>query len=214
MNATFDLDRAARMLYDAQGRSFDAVSRAWTYVRSAEHVVHGERVDVVGAATWLQRESGHPLRVPVGVVGPREATTAQLSAALRVGERLADCGFVVVCGGRGGVMQAVCEGVKRVGGTSLGLLPEAEPAFANHYVDIVLATGMGEGRNALIACASFCLIAIGDSYGTLSEVALGRQYGRLVVGLEGAPQVEGVVHVDSTHEAIERVAAAALGVEA
>ena len=212
--ATFDLDRPARALYDAQGRSFDAVTRAWTYVRSAEHVAHGERLDVVGAATWLQRDSGHPLRVPVGVIGPREATTAQLAAALRVGERLADCGFFVVCGGRGGVMQAVCEGVKRVGGTSIGLLPDTEPAYANHYVDIVLATGMGEGRNALIACASFCLVAIGNSYGTLSEVALARQYGKLVLGLEGAPQVEGVVHVGSTHEAVERVAAAALGVDA
>ena len=212
MNVTFDLDRAGHALYDAEGRSFDAMTRTWTFVRTAEHVGKGETVDVVGAATWLQRESEHPLRVPIGVIGPREATTAQLATAMRVGELLADCGLLVVCGGRGGVMQAVCEGVKRVGGTSIGILADTTAGFANHYVSIVLATGIGEARNALIARASFSLIAIGNSFGTLSEVALGRRYGKLVVGLEGAAQVDGVVHVATPQEAVARVAAAVLGV--
>lgn len=213
MNAMFDLDRAGHALYDASGRSFDAVTRSWTFVRSAEHVARGEVLDVIGAATWLQRESEHPLRVPIGVIGPREATTAQLSAALRVGELLADCGLLVVCGGRGGVMQAVCEGVKRVGGMSIGLLPDTEAAFANHYVSVVLATGIGEARNALLARSAFALIAIGNSFGTLSEVALGRQFGKRVIGLEGAADVEGVVHVATPREAVAQVAAAVLGVE-
>jgi len=213
MNVTFDLDRAGHALYAVDGRSFDAMTRTWTFVRTAEHVGKGESVDVIGAATWLQRESEHPLRVPIGVIGPREASTEQLTAAMRVGELLADCGFLVVCGGRGGVMQAACEGVARVGGTSIGLLPDTEPGFANHYVSVVLATGIGEARNALIARASFSLIAIGDSYGTLSEVALGRQFGKLVVGLAGAAQVHGVVHVATPQEAVARVAAAVLGVD-
>jgi uncharacterized protein (TIGR00725 family) len=212
MNVTFDLDRAGHALYDAEGRSFDAMTRTWTFVRTAEHVGKGEAVDVVGAATWLQRESEHPLRVPIGVIGPREATTAQLATAMRVGELLADCGLLVVCGGRGGVMQAVCEGVARVGGTSIGLLADTEAAFANHYVSVVLATGIGEARNALIARASFGLIAIGNSFGTLSEVALGRKYGKLVVGLEGAAEVDGVIHVATPQEAVARVAGAVLGV--
>ena len=212
MNVTFDLDRAGHALYDAEGRSFDAMTRAWTFVRTAEHVAKGETVDVIGAATWLQRESEHPLRVPIGVIGPREATTAQLATAMRVGELLADCGLLVLCGGRGGVMQAVCEGVARVGGTSIGILADTEAAFANHYVSVVLATGIGEARNALIARASFSLVAIGNSFGTLSEVALGRRYGKLVVGLEGAAQVDGVVHVATPQEAVARVAEAVLGV--
>ena len=67
-------------------------------------------------------------------------------------------------------------------------------------------------RNALIARASFGLIAIGNSFGTLSEVALGRKYGKLVIGMEGAAEVEGVVHVATPREAVERMAGAALGV--
>ncbi len=69
-----------------------------------------------------------------------------------------------------------------------------------------LATGIGEARNALIARASLCLVAIGDSYGTLSEVALGRQFGKRVFGLAGAANVDGVEHVATAGEAIDRVA--------
>ena len=109
-------------------------------------------------------------------------------------------------------MQAVCEGVARVGGLALGLLPEADSSNANPFVGVAIATGIGEARNALIARASFCLIAIGDSFGTLSEVALARQFGKLVIGLEGAADVEGVQHVGSAREAVERTAEAILGV--
>ena len=154
--------------------------------------------------------SVHPLRIPVGVIGTREASAAQLKAALDVGELLAECGFIVVCGGKQGVMQAVCEGVARNGGTSIGLLPDSDPSQANHYVSVALATGIGEARNALIARASLCLIAIGDSFGTLSEVALGRHFGKRVFGLEGAARIDGVEHVADAREAVTRVAETAL----
>jgi uncharacterized protein (TIGR00725 family) len=111
-------------------------------------------------------------------------------------------------------MQSVCEGVKRVGGTSIGILPDPDPSHANPFVDVILATGIGEARNALVARAAFCLIAIGNSFGTLSEVALGRQFGKLVVGVEGAAQVDGVLHVANARAAVEAVAAALLNVAA
>ncbi|MFO1312384.1 MAG: TIGR00725 family protein [Burkholderiales bacterium] len=212
MTGTFDLDRGARELYDASGRRFDAATRTWTFVRSAEKAANCEAVDIGGAVAWLNRESGHPLRVPVGVIGPREASAAQLRAALRVGELLADRGLMVICGGRQGVMQAVSEGVARVGGLSIGLLPGPDTAEANHFVSVAIATGIGEARNALIARAAFAIICIGDSYGTLSEVALGRQFGKLVVGLEGAARVDGVVHAATPEEAVDLIAEAVLAV--
>ncbi|MEO9162592.1 MAG: hypothetical protein ABI349_09385, partial [Casimicrobiaceae bacterium] len=73
-----------------------------------------------------------------------------------------------------------------------------------------IATGIGEARNALIARASLCLVAIGNSFGTLSEVALGRQFDKLVIGLEGAAHVDGVRHVEGPHQALEYVAEFAL----
>ncbi len=206
MSDTFRLDRQRGVLLDAAGRRFDPVARQWKPAGPMRRSDSLETVDAIAAVTWLQRDSGHPLRVPIGVIGPREATDGQLAAALEVGELLGDCGLTVICGGRQGVMQAVCEGVARVGGLSIGLLPETDPTAANPYVGVAIATGIGEARNALIARASFCLIAIGDSLGTLSEVALGRQFGKVVIGIEGAASVEGVQHVGGAMEAVETVA--------
>jgi uncharacterized protein (TIGR00725 family) len=212
MSGIFRLNRARDTLLDSTGRRFDPATRRWESAGTTSRSEALEEVDAIAAVTWLQRESGHPLRVPIGVIGPREATGAQLVAALAVGELLGDCHLTAICGGRQGVMQAVCEGVARVGGLSIGLLPEPDPAAANAFVSVAIATGIGEARNALIARASFCLIAIGDSFGTLSEVALGRQFGKIVIGLEGAAEMEGVQHVHTAREAVAMAAEAILGV--
>src|SRR5439155_17651671 len=146
MSATFRLDRTRAALFDATGRCFDPTQRRWLGVTPvvSDKV---EVLDALAAVTWLERESGSWLRVPIGVIGPREATDAQLAAALEVGELLGDCRLTVICGGRQGVMQAVCEGVARVGGLSIGLLPETDPVAANPYVGVAIATGIGEARN-------------------------------------------------------------------
>jgi uncharacterized protein (TIGR00725 family) len=157
-----------------------------------------------------QAESATRLRSPIGVIGPREATAAQLAAAELVGAGLAEMGLTVICGGRQGVMEATCRGVAAAGGISIGLLPEPDPAAANPFVTIVVATGIGEARNALIARAAHCLVAIGDSHGTLSEVALGLQFGKTVIGLAGAARLPGVQLVDDAAAALDAVARAVL----
>jgi uncharacterized protein (TIGR00725 family) len=210
MSATFRLARGRSLLLDVAGRCFDPVARDWKAVMPSD-LGPGEALDAIAAVAWLQRESGNPLRVPVGVIGPRDATTPQLTAAIEVGELLGDCRITVICGGRGGVMQAVCEGVARVGGLSVGLLPETDAAVANRFVGVPIATGIGEARNALIARASLCLVAVGNSHGTLSEVALSRHFGKLVVGLADAARVEGVRHVDDASAALVLVAQFAAG---
>jgi uncharacterized protein (TIGR00725 family) len=203
MSLPYRLDRLRTYLYDANGQLFDPVSRCWNV---AGGPASGEDVDAITAATWLQRQSGAPIRIPIGVIGPREATPKQLEAAEAVGRGLGTMGFVVICGGRQGVMEAVCRGVEDAGGLSIGMLPETDPWAANPHVGVVIATGIGEARNALIARSAFCLVAIGDSFGTLSEVALGRHFGKRIIGLEGAASVEGVVHVGSVQDALEEVA--------
>jgi len=114
-------------------------------------------------------------------------------------------GYAVLCGGREGVMEAVCRGVTARGGIAVGLTPDADAALANPYAAIVLATGIGEARNAIIARASFCLIAVGDSHGTLSEVALGLHFGKTVIGLAGAAQLAGVEPAATVDDALSRV---------
>lgn len=202
LNSLFDLSASRR---------FDPIGRTWT---PAREIPEGSDASMVAAITWLQRRSGHPLRQPVAVIGPRDASVDQMTTAEGLGHALATIGFSVVCGGKQGIMQAVCRGVASAGGLSIGLLPETEADHANPFVTIPIATGIGEARNVLVARAGFCLVCVGDSYGTLSEVALGLQFGRPVIGLCGAPQVEGVHHLADEKAAVDAVAAVALGLDA
>jgi len=90
---------------------------------------------------------------------------------------------VLLCGGLGGVMAAAARGARQAGGLTVGILPGNDPAAANPDIDVALATGMGEMRNALIVRAAGAIIAIGGGWGTLSEIALARRIETPVVGL-------------------------------
>ena len=207
MNATLSVDRGGQRLLRAEGLAYDVASGRWIATPPAA----GEPIDAAAAMRWLAAECGVRWRVPVGVIGPRDVDAERYALAERVGAGLAELRLPVLCGGRGGVMEAVCKGAASAGGLAIGLLPEADPSLANAHAGIVIATGIGEARNALIARASLCLVAIGDSYGTLSEVALGRQFGKRVIGLAGAARVEGVEHVASADDALQLVAETVLG---
>src|SRR5438309_227477 len=106
------------------------------------------------------------------------------AGAEAVGRELARRGAVVVCGGLGGVMEAVCRGAKLEGGLTVGILPGDDRGAANPYVDVAVPTGMGEARNALVVRAADVVIAVGGEFGTLSEIALALRTGRTVVGID------------------------------
>ncbi len=165
----------------------------------------GARGRRVSATEAFAAMAGAPAlkRLVVGVIGPRDAADAQRLAAEAVGEGLGAAGVTLICGGMSGVMEAVCKGFARAGGTPIGILPGISPAEANPYVGVPLPTGLSEGRNAVIARAARALIAIGASHGTLSEVAFGLHFGTTVIGLADAPRVEGVVHVARPGDAVE-----------
>uniref|UniRef100_A0A7C1FT32 TIGR00725 family protein n=1 Tax=Thermomicrobium roseum TaxID=500 RepID=A0A7C1FT32_THERO len=123
----------------------------------------------------------------VAVCGPNEATVEESMVAERLGELLARAGVTVVCGGRGGVMAAVCRGAKRGGGATIGILPGTNPREANEWVDYPICTGLGEARNAVVVASGQVVIAIGGGLGTLSEIALALKLGRPVITLHSWP---------------------------
>ena len=82
-----------------------------------------------------------------------------------------------------GVMVAACRGAKSAGGTTVGILPGADHSAANRWVDVVIPTGLGEARNALVVRSAAAVIAVGGEYGTLSEVALALRLGTPVIGI-------------------------------
>ncbi len=121
--------------------------------------------------------------IAVAVVGPGECSAEEERIAEDLGRRLAEAGALVVTGGLGGVMAAACRGARSAGGTTVGLLPGESRAEANRWVSVAVPTGLGEGRNLLVARAADVLVAVGGEYGTLSEIALALKLGRPVVGL-------------------------------
>jgi hypothetical protein len=135
------------------------------------------------------------------VVGPGDADPQAEAAAEAVGRELARRGAVLVCGGLGGAMAAACRGAKDAGGTTVGILPGSDRSAANRHVDVALATGLGEARNALVVRVADALVAVGGGYGTLSEIALALRTGKPVAGLD-TWEIEGVVRADSAAEAV------------
>ncbi len=123
-----------------------------------------------------------------------------------MGRELARAGAVLVCGGGSGVMAAACRGAKAEAGTTLGILPGSDRSAANAWVDVAVATGLGEMRNALVVRAVDAVIAVAGGYGTLSEIALALRDGVPVVGL-GTWEIEGVVEASSAADAVARALA-------
>lgn len=103
-------------------------------------------------------------------------------------------------------MEAACRGAKAGGGVTVGILPGADRAEANPYVDVAVATGLGEARNVLVVRAVDVLVAVGGGHGTLSEIALALKAGKRVIGLD-TWAIEGVEPAGS----VDRAVAAALG---
>jgi hypothetical protein len=130
--------------------------------------------------------------------------------AEEVGRLLAGEGATVICGGLGGVMEAVARGAGQAGGTVIGILPGLSPEEANPHCTHAIATGVGQARNLAVVASGDVAIAVGGEWGTLSEIGHARSMGRTVVALrswslsgrgsmEAAP---GVVPADTPEEAV------------
>ncbi len=137
----------------------------------------------------------------VAVIGAGSADKELLIMAEEVGRLIALNGAILVCGGLGGVMEAAAKGANTGGGITVGILPGLEKSTANTYINVPVATGLGEIRNALIVRSADALIAIGGGYGTLSEIAFGLKTGKTVIGI-GTWDIKGIIRADSAEDAV------------
>lgn len=149
----------------------------------------------------------------ISVIGAAEGEQEVLELAEEVGRLLAEAGAVVICGGRGGVMEAASRGATEAGGVAIGVLPGSDPNEANEHVAHVVATGVGQARNLAVVGSGEAVIAVDGHWGTLSEIAFARKLGKPVVALRSwslqhrADEHLGIVEVDTPEEAVK----AALG---
>ncbi len=140
----------------------------------------------------------------VSVIGGHKCDDPTRLLAEQIGQVAAQMQAVVVCGGLGGIMEAACRGAKKAGGLTVGIIPGEDKKEANRFVDIVIPTGMGYSRNALVAAAGDVIVALAGEYGTLSEISFALIQGKAVYGFESW-DIPGVKKLESVDELKERL---------
>ena len=140
------------------------------------------------------------MAIQVAVIGSGREHEAR---AEEVGRLLAERGCTVVTGGLGEVMAAAARGAKEAGGTTIGILPGENRADANEWIDHAVVTGIGHARNLAVAASGDAVIAVGGSWGTLTEVGFAMRLGRRVVALASRWELDGVERAATPAEAVE-----------
>ena len=138
----------------------------------------------------------------IGVIGAADASEEEKRTSEEVGVLIAKKDCFLLCGGMGGVMEAACRGAKSAGGTTIGILPGPEVSSANRFIDIPIVTGMGEARNVIVAKSSHSIIAIGGSFGTLSEISFALKSGIPVIGLDTWDVSEEIIKCETPEQAV------------
>jgi uncharacterized protein (TIGR00725 family) len=143
----------------------------------------------------------------VSVIGGGRVTDDEAATAEALGRELAERGHKLVCGGRGGVMEAACRGASEAGGHTIGILPTERRVDANRYVDTAIATGMGNARNVLVVVNGDAVVAVDGGTGTLSKLGHALDFGKPVAGLEThrIEGADGIDHVDTPAAAVDSV---------
>lgn len=151
----------------------------------------------------------------ISVIGEGDARPEIEDLAEQVGIELARRGHAVVCGGLGGVMEAVCRGAKSAGGSTIGILSGDDPKSANPWVDVPICTGMGQARNVIVVRTGRAVIAVGGAYGTLSEIGHALSDGIPVIGLKtwamsrSGRDDDGVIVASDAEDAVKKAIQAA-----
>lgn len=143
---------------------------------------------------------------------------AHIDEARSIGAFIARKGWVLVTGGKGGIMEAASRGASENRGIVIAILPEPSMESANPYCSVVIPTGIGYARNMVNVLSGDVVIAIGGKAGTLSEIAYAWQFGKPVIActfaegwsrrLEGAPVDDrggAIFFAGSTEEVFRRL---------
>lgn len=141
-------------------------------------------------------------KTTIAVVGAATAQAELGDQAFAVGCAIANHGATLICGGRGGVMEAAARGARSVGGHTIGVLPSYDRADANQHVEFAIATGMGQARNVIVVASADAVIALKGEGGTLSEIGLAIKLGRPVVALDSWAELQQINHANDPAEAV------------
>ncbi len=117
----------------------------------------------------------------VAVFGPANCRAVErlYDDAERLGTLLVQAGFAVVTGGYDGVMEAASKGARAAGGAAIGITAEvyfAKGREANEYLTREIRVKSATDRLMELLDLPDAWCAIGNSTGTLAEVAIAWDY--------------------------------------
>lgn len=118
------------------------------------------------------------------IIGSHKCSQELKNTAYAVGSEIALNKYTLICGGKDGVMEAVCRGAKDNNGLTVGILPEEIHHNGNKYLDIIIPSGIGYSRNYIVQNSGAAIIMIGGEFGTLSELAYALSHGKTVIALK------------------------------
>ena len=141
-------------------------------------------------------------RQVVAVIGAGDAPPAVCKLAFALGREIARRGAVLLNGGRTGVMESAAAGARKEGGHTIGILPGYDRRAANRYVEFVIATGIGEARNAVIVASADAVIALAGEGGTLAEIGFAKKFKKPIVTLDSWPEIDGLRRAETPVDAV------------
>ena len=131
------------------------------------------QIGVIGSAGWEE----YPNKKPDKKI---------FEFAYETGKLIAEKNAVLICGGKGGIMEEACRGAKEKDGITAGVVSGNERNKTNKYVDVEVVSGMVNcGEEAIIISMCDGIMAIGGGSGTLQEIATAYRNKKPVVALNG-----------------------------
>ncbi len=115
------------------------------------------------------------------IIGNSDADKDVSKIAYDLGRAVAERGFVLITGGKTGVMESASKGAMESGGIVVGILPGTGFDEANRFCDIVLPSGIGYARNLTNVLAGDLVISVGGGAGTLCELTYAWKFNRRIV---------------------------------
>ena len=141
-------------------------------------------------------------RLVVAVIGAGDAPRAVCKLAFEVGREIARAGAVLLNGGRTGVMESAAAGAREEGGHTIGIIPGYDRQAANRHIEFVIATGIGEARNAVIVASADAIVALAGEGGTLAEIGFAKKFGKPIVAVDSWAEIGGLHRADTPADAV------------
>ncbi len=125
-------------------------------------------------------------KVQITLIGDSEEIDENNKIAYDIGSFIASKGWILITGGREGVMTASSEGSMNNGGLAISLLPGENIDAGNPYSTVTIATGIGYARNSMNVLSADVVVVVGGGSGTLSEIAYAWAYNKPIIACEFA----------------------------